>query len=309
MVVAVGTALSVLGLGALALVLCFTLVSQLTYARAQGIAYDDFRAALSRGMVPVGQTITEFPEVVAPAVGDTEAPETAEPVQRRVAPGTPIALMSVPALGIDRTVLLEGTGGAVLQQGPGHQRNSAFPGQPGGVNIYGRAWSFGGVFGGIGQLQRGDEIRFTTGQLQTDDGTFDPDAEIVYEVTTIRRAGDQIRIPDPSTPRLTLVTAEGELFLPRGALYVDAELVGEPQPVAFRQATELPPGEALMAREAGAWVPVLLWSQGLLIAALALTWLRIRWGRMQAWVVGTPVVAALAVGLTGSASLLLPNLL
>ena len=80
-------------------------------------------------------------------------------------------------------------------------------------------------------------------------------------------------------------------------------------PAAFRQATELPASEGLLARDTGAWVPVLLWSQGLLLATLSLTWLRVRWGRMQAWVVGAPMVTALAVGLTVSASLLLPNLL
>lgn len=309
---AVGTALTVLGMGALALALCFTLVSQLMYARAQDIAYDDFRSALSRGTVPVGQTITEFPEAVAPAAGGTEddaaaAPEA--PQQRRVAPGTPIALMSVPAIGIDRAVVLEGTSGSVLQRGPGHQRNSAFPGQPGATSIFGRASSFGGVFGRAGQLGRGDEIRFTTGQIETTDGLFEPDAEIVYRVTTVRSAGDRVLQPDPAVPRLTLITAEGEPFLPEGVLYVDAVLDGEPRPAAFRQVTELPGSEAPLGRDGGAWVPVLLWSQGLLLAALGLTWLRVRWGRMQAWVVGTPVVAALAVGLTSAASLLLPNLL
>ena len=308
--VAVGTALTVLGLSALALVLCFTLTSQLMYARAQDIAYDDFRNALSRGTVPVGQTITEFPEAVAPVVGDAEAPEEPEsPQQRRVAPGTPIALMSIPALDVDRAVVLEGTSGSVLQRGPGHQRNSAFPGQPGATSIYGRAWSFGGVFGAADRLERGDEIRFTTGQLETDSGVFDPDAEIVYLVTSVRRAGDVIRTPDPAIPRLTLITADGEPFLPTGALYVDAVLDTDPMPAAFRQTTELPASEGLLAQDTGAWVPVLLWSQGLLLATLSLTWLRLRWGRMQAWVVGAPVVAALAVGLTASASLLLPNLL
>jgi hypothetical protein len=58
-----------------------------------------------------------------------------------------------------------------------------------------------------------------------------------------------------------------------------------------------------------AWIPLVFWAQGLVLAAIGVVWLAGRWGSWQAWVVGVPVLAVLAVGAAGQITRLLPNLL
>ncbi len=64
-----------------------------------------------------------------------------------------------------------------------------------------------------------------------------------------------------------------------------------------------------MARDPDAWMPLVLWGQALLVAALALAWARIRWGGWQTWLVGVPVLGALGLAAADQAARLLPNLL
>lgn len=64
-----------------------------------------------------------------------------------------------------------------------------------------------------------------------------------------------------------------------------------------------------MAGQSSAWMPLILWGQALLLAAAALAWARVRWGRAHTWLVGFPVLAALGLAVSDQAALLLPNLL
>lgn len=64
-----------------------------------------------------------------------------------------------------------------------------------------------------------------------------------------------------------------------------------------------------MAGQSAAWMPLILWGQALLLAAAALAWARVRWGRAHTWLVGFPVLAALGLAVSDQAALLLPNLL
>ena len=74
-------------------------------------------------------------------------------------------------------------------------------------------------------------------------------------------------------------------------------------------ATALPQAERAMQGDFGALLWILLLGQGLVAAALAVTWARYRWGRWQVWLAGGPLLLALALSLSNAAAQLLPNLL
>ncbi|GAA3858596.1 sortase [Streptomyces lacrimifluminis] len=256
-----------------------TLVGHLQHSRDQQTAYDELRRQLALGTAPVGQQTYDG---------------------KMLQPGAPVALLRIPVLGL-KEVVGEGTTSGVLMSGPGHRRDTPLPGQAGTSLIMGRQWGYGSPFNELRKLPVGTEIRVTTGQ-----GTA------VYEVSGIRREGD----PLPATlkegeGRLTLITADGSPYTPSGTLRVDATLTSDAQPSPPRPLTLAWIGEAeqAMGTENGAWLPVFLWSQALLAAAL-LTMAAYRvWGRWQTWVVGVPVLAALGLAVSGAATRLLPNLL
>ena len=282
-----GVALSVVAVLTLALAVHLTLISQVQYQRNQQTAYADFRAELARGTAPVGQTRVEY-------VGGVAGEE------RLVRPGSPVAVLSIPAVGL-RTVVFEGSSGDVLRAGPGHRRDTVLPGQPGTSVILGRRAAYGGPFRDLDLLLPGDVVTVTTGQ-----------GEHTYRITGLRRPGD----PAPSLPaagagRMTLVTADGRPFLPEDVLRIDADLVSAAQPVPKRRfgAASLPEPEQPMAPDPAAWTPLMLLGQALLLVTLAVTYLRARWGGWQAWLVGAPVLAALGLLAADQAARLLPNLL
>ncbi len=228
--------------------------------------------------------------------------EQTEPIGGRIAPGTPVALIEAPAIGM-RYVVVEGTAPGDLLAGPGHRRDTPLPGQVGWSRLYGRASTFGGPFGRITELRRGDTITVTTGQ-----GTFD------YRVEAVRHAGD----PNPAplatgAGRLTLATAEGTSWrrgwAPNRVVYVDAALEGTPQPAPAGRPTGVPKEETAIASDTGALVPLVLWLQVLLLAALAAAWATARWGGPQTWLTCAPVVLAALWGASESAAQLLPNLM
>ncbi|MEU3978771.1 class E sortase [Streptomyces sp. NPDC026672] len=274
-----GTALCVLAALLLGFAANLTIVGHLQHARDQQTAYDELRRQLALGIAPVGQRTY-----------DGAALE----------PGAPVALLRIPALGL-REAVGEGTTSGVLVSGPGHRRDTPLPGQAGTSVIMGRQWGYGSPFNDLHQLPAGAEIRVTTGQ-----GTA------TYAVTSVRREGDPLPPPlKQGEGRLTLITAEGGPYTPSGILRVDATLTGDVRPSPPRS---LPPGwidasEQALGTEGAAWLPVFLWAQGLLGAALLTVAAHRAWGRWQTWIVGTPVLAALGLAVSGAATRLLPNLL
>lgn len=279
---ALGTGLVLLALALLAFLAHVTVLSAVEHARAQRVAYAQLRTDLSAVTAPTGQV-------------DAEG--------QLLALGTPVAYLSATGLGLEREVVFEGTTAEVLTQGPGHRRSSVLPGQPGISILYGRAWSYGGPFGGAADLPVGSPIVVTTGQ-----------GEHTYRVSGSREDGD----PVPPSPdigagegRLTLVTAVGLPFAPSGAVYVDADLTSPAVPAGPRvvQTADLLPSEAALASDPSAWPVVFLLLQALAVAALALAWCSRRWGARQAWLVGVPVLALLGVTASGEIMRVLPNLL
>jgi sortase A len=274
-----GAALSVLAVVFLGLAAHVMVLSQVRFERSQELAYADFRRELANATAPVGQVDAD-----------------GQPHR----PGTAVALLWIPALEA-RQVVFEGTSSGVLTDGPGHRRDTVLPGQAGTSVIMGRRAAYGGPFGNLDLLSTGDQITVVTGQ-----------GEHKYRVLGVRRAGDIAPPPlADGAGRLTLVTADGQPFMPQDVLRVDAELTSPVQPTPKRKfgASSLPPSEQALASEKDAWVPVVLWGQALLMAAFGVAWAKVRWGGWQAWVVGIPVLVALGATICDQIARLLPNLM
>ncbi|ROS21835.1 sortase [Cellulomonas sp. PhB150] len=274
----VGTTLAIVAALALGIVVNALVVSPLRYERDQDVAGWAFRAQLANGTAPVGQVTT---------------------ADRLLTPGTPVAIVTIPRLGVD-DVVLEGTSSKVLLSGPGHRRDTVLPGQAGPVVVMGRHGAYGGVFAGLGTLRTGDVITTTTGQ-----GTA------TYAVTGLRRTGDPL--PDtlaPGAGRLTLVSADGPRWAPDDVLRVDAALVGEAfeTPNAVLSSTLLADDEAAFAGDPDAWPLLLLALAALAGCAVLVAVLRRWWGRWQAWIVGVPLILLCGALVAEQTFVLLPNL-
>jgi sortase A len=271
------TVLTIVALLLIAFVVEVTLLGSVRHARAQRVAFADLRVDLAEGTGPVGQT-------------DLDG--------KLIDVGRPIALLSIPEIGV-REVVLEGTSGSVLANGPGHRRDSPYPGQAGGVQILGRQAAYGGPFRRIAELSPGDEIAVTTAQ-----------GNHLYVVTDVREEGDTVTPLAAGEGRLTLTTAEGPLFLPDGVVRVDAKLATpvELAPAKTFGSSSLPPGEEAMAGDRSILLPLFLWSQFLLVVGVALVWVRSVWGRWQTWVVATPALALATLQVSHQLAQLLPNL-
>ncbi|MEV6304389.1 sortase [Actinoplanes sp. NPDC051861] len=269
-----GTALTILAVVMLGFAAQFTVVGSLSHDRAQKVAYADFRAELARATAPVGSPPADS--------------------------GTAVAILSIPAIGM-REVVFEGTTGKVLTGGPGHRRDTVLPGQAGVSILMGRRAGYDGPFARVGELSRGDTVTVVTGQ-----------GEHTYQVLGVRRAGE----PQPPAPaagegRLTLITGDGQAYVPVDVLRVDAKLTSPVQqtpPVAVATAL-LPASEQVMGIDLIALVPLVLWGELLLAAALAVSWLRRRLSPWHAWLIGLPVLTVTGLLVAGAATRLLPNLI
>lgn len=277
---AASTALLIISASLLGFCVYIGLISQLHFDRVQHTAYANFRTQLANATAPVGPTQPTNPHAL-------------------LVPGTAVAVLDIPEIH-QHDVVFEGTSGGVLENGPGHLRDSVLPGQAGISEIMGRAAAYGGPFGELDQLNPGDRFTVTTGQAVNQ-----------YIVRDIRRAGD----PEPTyvTGRslLILVTADGSPFLPTGVLRVDADLTStvQPAPPQVLTSTEVPAAEQPLASDPTAWYALVLWLQGLVLAAALITWLRTRWGRWQVWIVTVPVIGFLGLSLADQVARLLINLM
>ncbi len=263
----------------LTLLLEMLLASNLQQRAAQQRAYDRFRSELALGTAPTGPT----------DAGGVP-----------LAPGTPVAYLEIPSIGL-RQVILEGTSPATLFSGPGHRRDSPFPGQAGAAVVLGRRAAFGGPFARIQELRPDALIHVTTGQ-----GEFD------YRVIGVRKEGDPVPRPTAAGGgRLLLATAAGRQFMPEGVLRVDADLetdaVGGPAPLV--SASGLPAEEEIMGADARTLWALALWLQVLTVLLVAAVWAWHRWGRAESWVVFLPPVLLVGLAVAGEAARLMPNLL
>jgi sortase A len=278
---AAGNALLILAACLIGFVVWFAFLSGLYYDRVQVEAYATFRNSLALATAPTGPT------------------NPADPAQL-LAPGTAVAVLSVPEIGLT-TVVFQGTSGQVLEGGPGHLRDTPLPGQPGVSVIFGRRTAYGGPFSRLPSLDAGDYFTVTTGQ-----------GVATYRVLDLRRAGDPVpAAPAAGQGRLILVTADGPPLAPSGVLRVDAELMSKPSPAPAMviSASELGSNEQALGTDPEALIPVVLWGVVLVGVAGLLAWAGRRWGRWQTWIVAVPVVCYLGLVIADQVTRLLPNLL
>jgi sortase A len=254
-------------------------LSALRESHAQSTLYATFRGQLASGEHP--------PPPFAPGSVLRE--------------GDPVAVLSIPSIGITRMVVVEGTRSKDLELGPGHLPGSVLPGEAGVSGIYGRAFGYGGPFRKIHQLLPGATIDVTTGQGHS-----------TYTVVDARGPGQPI--PGKlgvSRGVLTLVTAANNgwhnLWVPTHAIYVDATITGTPG--ADATSTQPVTADLAMKSDTSNLVVLVLWLQLLFVAVLGLVWAATRWSRRQVWTVGVPIVVAVLWGVSLQFTQLLPNLL
>ncbi len=264
----------------------FAFLSRLYYDRAQHDSYANFRNSLALATAPVGPTQEDFSQPDLPP--------------HLLAPGTPVAILKIPEIGLN-VVVFEGTSGQVLESGPGHLRDSPLPGQVGTSLILGRRTGYGGPFSQLPSLRAGETFTVTTGQGVS-----------TYRILDVRHPGDPTPVPlTAGQGRLILATADGPPLMPTGVLRVDADLVSKPlaTPAMVLSAASLGPDEQALGTDSLAWLPLVLWGQGLLIAAGVLSWCKQRWGRWQTWIVAVPVLGFLGLSIADQVSRLLPNIM
>jgi hypothetical protein len=271
------SALVVLAVVSIGMVLQLTVVSGLEYRASQVSLFNAFRTQLALGTAPLG-----------PVGAD----------HHLLPLGTPIATVSIPAIGLHDAVVVEGTTASVLAKGPGHMRDTVFPGGAGTSVILGRAAAYGGPFRRIVDLTHGQLITVTT-QVGTSH----------FRVVRVRPAGAKVRPPAAGTSRLTLGTASGPAFAPSGVVWVDADKVGAPLPSAAMPAIQLLPGEAPLATDTSTLWALLLWLEALVILLAGAVWTCRRWGRAQAWIVFVAPMLLVWTFIADQIARLLPNLL
>jgi sortase A len=199
--------------------------------------------------------------------------------------GTPVALLRIPRLALDR-IVIEGSTPDDLKSGPGHLLVSPMPGEFGNSVILGRRTTYGGPLHDLNRLQPHDQISVTTGQ-----GTF------TYVVQTVSRvaAGDVDPLQGTLDSRLTLITSDPP-YLFNGRLVVVAMLQGQPLEVATRNPPTIAASDLGLAANPAWFAPALLLTQLLAGAIWVSGRLRRRyWPASVTYMFAVPVIAALTL--------------
>jgi LPXTG-site transpeptidase (sortase) family protein len=260
------------------LILNVAVVGQIQHFTAQGRLYDDLRLGLAQGSLPVGQSTIDG---------------------RLVQPGTPLALVSIPELGVHE-VVVEGTSSAQTKDAVGHRRDTVLPGQVGVSVLMGRAAAYGGVFGSLDELVPGERFTITTGQ-----------GEATFVVAGIRRDDAAPTPLAASRSRVVLTSAYGLPYAPAGVIRVDADLVGTAfdTPAAAVIPGSIPDSEGVFGLDTSVFFALSWLLELLVIVVVAAIWAWRRWRRPMAWLVFAPVVTAVALAVADQTCHLLPNIL
>jgi len=250
-----------------AFALYLVLGAGLTASRAQDVMYGDLRTDLAQATVPVSGAI--------PA-------------------GTPLGVVSIPAIGLDQ-VFVEGSSSEQTRNGPGLRSDTVLPGQTGLSVLVGHRSVSGAAFARLGELRPGDRIEVTTGQ-----GRF---TYVVDLVRTSDAPSSQVQVVPA---RLTLVTGD-PAYAPNRTLNVSAALQGKALPRST--GTTAPPSDQAGHGSKNRLVPLLLWSQLLLLVTLVVTWAALRLPRRGLWIGAAPVLLAVLWQVFENLAVLLPNTL
>jgi sortase A len=211
-----------------------------------------------------------------------------------IRPGTPVARIDIPALGVHQ-IVVEGTNADQLRKGPGHLPVSPLPGQIGNSVLAAHAIAYGGPFGDLRRLHDGDVIRTLTGQ-----GSF------TYRVTGHKAVGPSDIGPMRATPdnRLTMITASGLLASHR--YVVTASLVGNPQLAPPGRPNVVSGAETGLAGGGGAGPALALWLEALLVGIVVTAIAYRRLPRSSSYLITTPVLLGLLWLLYSTLGRLLP---
>jgi sortase A len=262
----IGLALTLLAVAILGFVAYLYLLSGVQEARAQTGLYSRLQIELGGATAPLG----------SPSAG------------------TPVAILSIPSIGLRNVVVVEGTSPENLTLGPGHLRNTPLPGQAGVSVVFGRRATFGGPFADLPSVQRGAQITVITGQ-----GTAR------YKATMLTVSSHPV--PFTSVPNQLLLLTADSRYLPGHYVELAATLTStaQPDPGGRPSVTQ---DELPLGRDFNALILTLAWSLALALAAVAGSVAAGRWARWPAWLATVPVVLAIMWNLYQSLSALLPNL-
>ena len=248
-------------------------------ARSQTILYARMQGELGQGTAPTGPAIPGHPVT---------------PASLAAVPGDPIALLDIPSIHLRDVVIVEGTSAEDMTLGPGHLRDTPFPGQAGISVVFGRRATFGAPFADVPQLRKGDLITTITSQG-------------LAHYTVIAVSNSSKPVPFRELPnQLLLVTADSQIA-PAHYIEVEAKLLTSPQPESG-YLPSVSSAEVALGRDPYALIPAMAWAIALAAAALCGSLLAARWSRWGAWLVTIPVIIAIVWNLYESLSALLPNL-
>lgn len=253
-------------------------LSSISEARVQATMYRTFRGELGQGVAPVGPSMSVY-----------NSDGTQSTVQ--LADGAPMAILNIPQINLKNAVVVQGTTSRDLTRGPGHLPSTVFPGQAGVSVILGKEATFGAPFAHLMRLNRGDRFTVTTGQ-----------GVATYEVESF--GADDHLPPDKTANQLILMTADSS-FAPSTVVTLSADLVSSPQPAPSTAMNTS--DDNYLAGDTGAWVPLVLWSQALLVTSLLGTLAARRWSRWPVYLAAAPVVIALTWCVYENVATLLPN--
>jgi sortase A len=196
-----------------------------------------------------------------------------------------------------RDVVVQGTTSGDLAKGPGLRSDSVLPGQAGSSVVYGRRRAYGGPFRNVLSLSLGDTITTTTGL-----------GVAHYRVTAIRDASEPFSVtPGVRTDQLILVTSDAPL-VPSRTMLVVSTLVGKPSPAPAALPT-IGAAERPLHGDTSAAQPLAWWSLALLVSVSLAAVAAVRWSRIAAWVVASPLLLAVLWNVFESLGRLLPNTL
>jgi sortase A len=239
-------------------------LSDVQEARAQTLLYTRLQYELGNQIAPLGPT----------------------------APGSPVAVLNIPAIGIRNMVVVQGTSAENMTLGPGHLRSTPLPGQAGVSYLFGRRATFGAPFARLGELRPGNLIVTVTGQGRS-----------VYRVAAL--GSSHTRIVDPAPNRLILVTAASSV-IPAYYIEVDARLVSVARP-GLAPVHVLNAPELTLAVNSGTLVLTFIWALALVGVSTLGTYGALRWSLWAAYLAAVPVAIAVLWNLYESLSALLPN--
>ena len=297
------TALCLLGIGSLLLAfVAYQLWGTALYEHsAQHRLVEELKGKLTtHGTLPSSPQPVSSQQDPTTSVASRVAPPEADP-----ATGSALGLLSIPAIGITNTAIVEGTGEDQLEEGPGHYQGTPLPGEAGNSAIAGHRTTYGAPFYSLGQLQAGDAINISTPQ-----GLFG----YVVVNTKIVLPGDT-SVLDPSVlPTLTLTTcnprySSTQRLVVQALLHtavLTASVASTPTSTTPSRTSKLPrtlagadtSSAALAGSDvAGGVLGAVLWGLGAALAAVA-AWLA--WRRLR----GAPRLLTLAGTVAGLACLL-----